>query len=462
MSRIDELIDYVVGLKYEDLPERVVEGVKKSVLDTLGATIAGSSAEGCEGLVRLAEGWGGREEATIFVYGSKVPAPIAALVNCTMARALDLDDVNESGGGHANATIVPSAFTICEYSKLFKDRTITGKDFILASALGSDLNCRLRMAGGEGTIGSGWIAETFAPIAVAAMGGKMLGFGKTKTLNAMGIAYSQCSGNVQPNLEGVLTVRLQQGLGAKAGILSIALADQGFTGPKDILEGKYGLYSLYSRGEYAPEVLMAELGKRFEGNNSSIKSYPCCRHTHAPIDRALELTKEQRLKADDIEQVIIRTNQYGYNLCGGEGKILPQNVVDAQFSFYYAVATALVKNKVFIEDFTQEAIRNPQVLAMARRVKVIVDAGKEKLHKLIPPVDIEIDTKDGKHYKKTVEFAKGHPQNPMSMSECAQKLKNCARFSAKPLPERNIDRIYQLVEHLDELDDVTVILENLG
>lgn len=462
MSQEDELVNYLLQLKYEDLPQSVIDKAKSGFLDTLAATIAGSSAEGCEDLVKLAEGWGGREEATIFVYGSKVPAPIAALVNCTMARARELDDVNESGGGHANATIIPSAFTISEYSRLFKDRIITGKDFILASVLGSDLNCRLRMAGGKGTIASGWIAETFAPIAVAAMGSKMLGFSKTKTLNAIGIAYSQCSGNSQPILEGVLTVRLQQGLGAKAGILSIVLADQGFTGPRDILEGKYGLYSLYSRGEYMPEVLMAELGKRFEGNNSSMKPYPCCRMIHAAIDGLLELAKNQRFKADDIERVIISTNQYGYNLAGGQEKILPQSVVDAQFSFYYVAATAIVKGKVFIEDFTQEAIRNPQMLAMAQKVKVIVDTEKDKLYKFIPPVDIEIDTKDGKHYKKTIEFAKGHPQRPMSMTECAQKLENCARFSAKPLPEGNIDKIYQLVEHLDELDDVAVILENLG
>ncbi|MFC2059914.1 MmgE/PrpD family protein [Chloroflexota bacterium] len=467
MALINELVSYILQSRYEDLPRQVVEVAKKSVLDTLAATIAGSSAEGLEQLVNLAKGWGGREEAHILIYGDKIPAPTAALVNSTMARARDLDDTHELCAVHPNATIVPSAFIISEYSKMLKGRMINGKEFILAIALGSEFFCRLRFAAGKGPQDRGFLSETFAPIPVAAMGGKMLGFDEITTLNAMGIAYAQCPGNSQAHIEGALTVRLQQGLGAQAGILSIMLADQGFTGAKDILEGKYGIYSVYGDGQYTPEVLTPEeLDKHLYCSTVSTKAYPCGRHTHAAICGALQLAEEHKITDDNIEKVTISTSSRAYDMCGsGERKVVPQTVPDAQFSYYYTVATALVKGRLLIEDFVEEAIGNPQVLAMARKIKVVVDPEKSNLKGVaggICPIDIEIESKDGKHYKKHVEFARGSPKNPMDWAEIIQKLEDCARFSAKPLPDKNIDNIIQMVADLDKLDDVTTILEYLG
>ena len=464
MSLTSELVSYIIGSRYEDLPKVAVENTKKYVLDTLGVIIAGSSADGIERLVKLVKGWGGRTESTIAVYGDKVPAPNAALVNCTMGRACEFETINDLVSNHPHATIVPSLFIISEYSKMFRGRVINGKDFILGVTLGADIHYRIRLAGGMANLRRGFTTNTVDPIVVAAMGAKILGFDETKMLNAMGIAYAQCATNVQAYLEGALMVRLQGGFGGKAGVLSIVLADEGFTGAKDMLEGKYGYYPVYMPGECSPDeraVLTAGLGKRFEDSDVSIKPYPCCRSTHGPIEGALQLVKEHNIKADNIKQVTIYTRLQAYEVCGGERKVAPQAVPEAEFSFYYTVATALVKGRVFIEHFTEQAIRDPEVLAMARKVKAVVDPEKEKSPATQCPIDIDIETKDGKHYKKTVEFAKGNPKNPMTMAEVSQKLRDCVKFSAKPLPSQNIDKIIQMAEDLDKLNDVTVILECL-
>jgi len=458
MAAIDDLLAFSKKLRYEDLPQEVIDSAKKSILDTLATTVAGSSAEGCEQLISLVKAWGGREEARILVDGSRVPAFNAAFVNSTMARARDLDDVHELGGGHLSATAVPAAFVICEYSKGFKNRSTNGKSFISAIVLGSEINCRLRMAG---NIQAGWVADTFAPIAVAFMGGKMLGFEDAKIRNSLGIAYAQCSGNGQANVDGALTVRLQQGLGARAGIMSLVLADEGFTGAKDILEGSYGLYPLYMHGEYTPKVLTGDLGKRFEGSHNSIKSYPSCKFTHAAIYSALEIAREHKITADNVDEVTISTSSYNRAVCGGETKISPQTIPEAQFSYYYTVATALLKGRIFIEDFTENALKHPEVLALARRIKVKVDPDKDKLGGLVSPTDIEIRTKDGKGYRKSMEFVKGHPKSPMSIGEVVQKFEECARFSIKPISRDNIKKVSYMVEHLEDLPDVTTILQYL-
>ena len=135
---------------------------------------------------------------------------------------------------------------------------------------------------------------------------------------------------------------------------------------------------------------------------------------------------------------------------------MPETGPDAQFSYYYAVATSLVRGKVFIDDFTEDAIRDPRVLAMARKIEVVMDTKKDDKRTLGTDIDMEIETKDGENYRKSMGL-----ENPISMVECGQKLKACARFSARSLPNEYIDKISQLVERLDELDDVTVVLQYL-
>jgi 2-methylcitrate dehydratase PrpD len=302
----------------------------------------------------------------------------------------------------------------------------------------------------------GWSGEMLLPLVAAAMAGKLLDFEEMKLRDAMGIAYAQCAGNNQAHLDGASTVRLQQAFGSKAGILSTVLADEGFTGAKAILEGSYGLYPLYMYGEYAVDVLTEELGKQFEGSEITIKAYPCCGFTHAGINAALQLTQEHEIKADDIEKITLHTSSYGHSVCGGEKKIVPKTVPDAQFSYYYAVATSLVRGKVFIDDFTEDAVRDPRVLAMARKIEVVMDTKKDDKRTLGTDIDMEIETKDGENYRKSMGL-----ENPISMVECAQKLQACARFSAKPLPNETIDKISQLVERFDELEDVTLVLQYL-
>jgi len=459
MTAKTEIVHHALNLKYDDLSKSVVDAVKRSVIDTLAVTIAGSSALGVEALAKLIKRWGGRKESTILVYGGKVPAFAAALANSTMARALDLDDVHEPAAMHLSAAIVPSAFVISEYSKSIKAKAISGKDFIAAIALGSDLLCRLRLAGPGAANEGGWSSETPAPLAVAIMGSRILGFDEEQMLNSMGIAYSQCSGNIQAHTEGVLTVRLQQGFGSMHGVLSVVLAEEGFTGAKDILDGVYGYYSLYMRGECNHNILAKNLGTVFEITNVSIKPYPCCKYTHKAIAGAIQLAEENTINPDSIERIVIKTNSHGYSLCGEISKQVPKNVPDAQFSYYYTTAVAFVKRKVFIDDFTETAIRNDEVLTLAGKITVYIDPDKDKMPGVLCPIDIEIQTKDGSRFYKSVETVIGQPENPMSFSDLSKRLQECTAFSAMPLAHDSVNQIMMMIEHLEEVDDVTGILK---
>lgn len=449
MSATDKLVVYAASLRYEDLPAKAVEAVKMHVLDTCGAIVAGSAAEGPKKLVGLVKEWGGRAEGTLLVYGDKVPAPNAAWANSTMSRGFDFDTLLTGGATHVSASIIPAAFALAEFQTAFKKKVVSGKELITAIALGCDLNWRFRVAGGPSTImAGGWLAETFAPPAIGALGGNLFGFDSEKINNAMGIGYNQCSGTYGASLgEGAgLMAQLSQGMGTKAGVLSVILADKGFTAYKDVIDGRWGLYKMYGNGQYDPEILVGGLGKRFDSINPTIKRYPGCGATQPVVFGLVEMAREHHLRSEDVAKVNIGVGESAYYQCG-ENKGKPVNPAEALWNFPYSAAVALTSGKVFVDDFSTEAIQNPQVLELIQRIHVYPDKSFTRDAKL------EITTKDGRTYHRRETSA-----NPAVGSEIIEKFRNCCRFPVRPLSEEKVEGFIQIVSRLEEVDNVTKVV----
>ena len=455
MDLIEKVIDHVAACSYRDLDRRTIDAVKTVVIDAMGAAVAGSSGEGMARLVDLVQDWGGKPEACILVYGLRVPSFQAALVNGAMARAWDIDDVHEGGGGHLGATIVTTAFILAQYAR----RKISGKDLILAIAVATDLACRLRMAL---KTQFGWVTETFVPFGIVAMASRFLGFDRKQTLAAMGLAYTQCSCNSQGTVDGALSVRLQQGLAAKAGVLATQFAQIGFTGPKDVLQGVYGLYSLYGRNEYDPSVITDRLGEYFEIVNTSLKPYPACKHTHIPIAAVAGLVREHAIAPSEIRSVVVRTNKGAYDRCAANpSKRKPDSVVDAQFSIPIMVALAAVNGKVSLNDLIAENWRNELIIDIASKVEVRIDPDLDRIPRLIVPNIIELETKAGARHVRRVEFVKGSPQNPMRPEECVEKFEDCVANAANPIAREKVLRFVRMAQGLETVDDVQGMAELL-
>jgi 2-methylcitrate dehydratase PrpD len=268
MDPIHTFVRHFGRARYEDLSAKVVETVKMTILDTMGAALAGSASDAGRGIVQIAKGYGGGTGSTVVIHGGKVAPPLAVLANGIMARCRELDGTHEVGGGHVGVCVVPAAFALAEHSA----SPVSGKDVVLAVALGVDMLCRLRMGAGKAKA-IGWMAETMAPLSVAAMGAKLLGLSEREMLDAVGVAYALCSGNVQPTVEGAWSLWVPAGTAAAGGLLALDLARAGFVGPRNPLLGEFGLYQLYFRGEYDEAQLLGQLGDRNEILNSSLKPY---------------------------------------------------------------------------------------------------------------------------------------------------------------------------------------------
>ena len=459
---IEQLIACVQRTAYEDLPAPVVDAVKKAIIDTAGAALAGSSAQMGKLVSDMVRERGGRPDSTLWCNGARVPASEAAFANAIMGRCRELDDVHEGSsrvsighGGHINVMIVPSALAAVED----RPQPVDGKRLITAIALGGDLIARLRMA--AGTAGRvGWEGPTLAPFGVVATVGKLLQFDAQLMANAMGAAYAHCSGNILSTSDGTWDVWLNAGMGPRAGLTAIELAARGHQGATAPLLGASGLYPLYFRGEYHEEALLSALGTDFESGRVSIKPYPSCKGTHHAIHTTLTLMQRHRIQPTDIQRIVLRTSQYSMRLVAldsnGAPKPAPRTLNEAQFSLAFTVAIAAAKGAVFAELLDDSILADPAVLRMFNNISVQSSDAKDALQQVegYPPADVDIHTLDGQVYCGCELNVPGHPQNPMSFDAVLGKFWQCAPLSIKPASREKLEQFLSDVEHLEEMDDV--------
>ena len=260
MDAIHSLAKNIVAVTYEDLSLKAIEATKKLILDTLAVSIAGSAKEGVGELVDIFRQWGGKVESTIWVHGCKLPCIHAAQANATMAHALDYDDSRDGAFLHVGAIAVPTALAFAE-----RKGGVDGKSLISAIAAGADLAARLCLANNTSMFDLGWHYTTLhGNFNAASVAGKLAGLDAEMLVNAFGLVYHQAGGTIQCLHDGALAKRARPGFSARNGIMAVLMAQKGITGAHNILQGWSGLYNVYHRGDYDPEVVTANLGEQFD------------------------------------------------------------------------------------------------------------------------------------------------------------------------------------------------------
>ncbi|MCJ7605795.1 MAG: MmgE/PrpD family protein [Dehalococcoidales bacterium] len=456
MDAIDSFVKLFANTNYEGIPAPAVAAVRQEVLDSLATALGGRDQKGLRELVDVVKEWGGTEQSTVIGYGLRCPAPHAAQVNGTMTHALDYDDGHPVAQVHIGCVTVPTAFAVAE-----RMGGISGKEFVTTLALGADFLARLGLASRPhgSLIKSGWHpTPSFGYLGAAAVAGRLMALDEERTTNALGIAYHQCAGNSQAVNDGVLTKRMGPGLAARGGITAALMAERGITGARNILEGEYGLFNLYHGGDYDVDILTGELGKRFEVVNLGDKPYPCCGFSHPFIDAVLSLKAKHDIQPGQVKEIRAWCGETSYEISQPpEVKTNPRNTIDAQFSLQWAIATALVKGKVSVEDFTEEAIKNQPVLDTAAKVTAEHDSAMDRHG--VGPGRLKIIMDDGTTYEEYVEHCLGSVERPMTFEDCTRKFRECA---AGTLSAETMDTAIDLISRLETLDDATEIIRLLG
>jgi 2-methylcitrate dehydratase PrpD len=447
------LAHHVATVGFEDLSPGAIEAAKKSLLDAIGVTLAaGGLGEGCRAFVDLAGQMGGTPESTIIGFRKKVPASMAAFANGAMAHAIDFEDALDGAPIHPNAAVVAAALPVAQAIG-----HINGKELIAALATGCDLVCRMGLALTVNPDVYGWytppILGTFGAAAAAA---RLLKLNPAQTLDAFSLALCQatCSSELKHSPHSMIRA-VRDAFAAKAGVLAAQLALRGVKGFDKPFEGKAGYFQLYARGAWEPSVLLADLGKKFLGEDVSFKPWPACRGTHPFIEALLALRRTHRLKVEDIAEV---------KLSGGPmqkmlvepllQKQAPATAIDAKFSLPFTAACALVYGDVTLDHFLPQALQNAEVVRLALKVSFGITPGKEQEWKDGVSGYAEIRTIGGDVYTMSVDFALGHPKNPMSRDALIDKFFLCAGHAASRIPQSTLKSLIHTIDVLETVEDV--------
>ena len=451
---------YLHNVQFADLPNDVIAATKRSIFDTLGVMLAGSGPEtAANRLVHEVARWGGTPEASVVGHSIRLPAVHAGFVNGAMAHQYDFDDTHDAAVAHPTANTLAAGLAVAQ-----SIGSVSGAELIRAIALGSDIVCRLGLAIRGSLYEYPWTRPPIIGIwGATAAASALLKLPADAIESAFGLTLHQTGNTLECLYATGSEVRgLRDGFSVRNGITSALMARAGIRGDRTALEGRFGLFQAFFRGEYDRSALVDDLGRRFEGANVSIKPWPSARETHATIRCVLELKARHGLSAEAVDDVHLFVGRTNLEFCEpAAARRKPAAKMDALSSLPYAVAVALHHGGVPLSAYTSDALGDPAVLALAQRVTWEVD--DQRSHDgTIEGARVVITLADGRKLSHSVRHGLGHPDDPLPEEALVRKFRDCARMATRPIGDDAIERLRRIVQDLEHrsVDDLAAALPN--
>jgi 2-methylcitrate dehydratase PrpD len=251
-------------------------------------------------------------------------------------------------------------------------------------------------------------------------------------------------------------VRLIEGFISQDGIICAQLAKRDITGPPNWLAGVWGYYHLFCKDQRDDSTVAGGLGEQWYVRTFGYKTRPQCGATISSTDAILELLGEHPIEPDDVERIdICMASEGTYNLVGSEFVLGDYPQVNGQFSVRYCVANAIVRKGSELQHFTNEAVSDPQIGALARRVYTHLDAelsgGRRESG---ARVALEVRLRDGSVLTCKADGPSGFPPRQKTAEMHLEDFRCHIAYGGRPLARGSADRIVSIVDKLDELNDV--------
>lgn len=449
MTATETLAGYIEDCNYEELPEAVRREAKLRIADVIGTGLSGAeTAVSAIGEFALCNGGAG--EATIWGSGKKTSPAWAALANGTMTFHLELDDVHRTSHTHPGVSVIPAALAICE------QKGLGGKELINAVVLGYD--CCIRA--GLTVSPSIYVDRTFlAPgtlsvFGAAAAAAKLMGLDREQTMGALGgVSYFGPTACFESFKLGAGIKDMIMGWGNFCGIYGAQLATMGFGGPATALEGDFGFCKTTS-ATYDLKRLYEGLGTNYEILNTGVKPYACCRQHHAAIDCMLELRETYGIGPKDVKRVLVKT----FVVSSRGNQKNPSTVAEAKYSIPYIMAVALKYGKAWREQFSEELVRDEQLLQFAGLVDVEADLELDKLYDEKWPSIVTVYTKDGRRLTARHDLPKGEPEFPCTEETMKEKFVSLA---CDAVSQSRAEDIWNAVSELETMENINQLTNML-
>ncbi|HYC46151.1 MAG TPA: MmgE/PrpD family protein [Burkholderiales bacterium] len=451
---LDAFVDLSQRLRWDHVPERTRASVRRELLDYLGAAIAGRAAAGLPPWLKVLIDMGGRPDARV-LGGPGVPAPTAALCNGYYGHVLEFDDTHDEAVLHAGSAAIPAAFAAAGLRG-----SVSGREFCEAVLLGIELTCRLGVATRLNLVEGGWIYTALLGHFGATLGAARLIDPRPDVLrNALGIVYCLASGNHQSTREGAPTKHVQPGYAAANALTAALMASGGLPGVKNPLTGEDGLSRVYLRDRFDAARAIRGLSAEWEFDRLSIKPYPTCRLTHPAISAALDLRKALGDNAAAIERVELVMGPQAYDVVGRDAaeKRTPQTRVNAQFSVYWCVASALAYGEVTPGQLAGEIPPSAKLREWIAKVSATADpaAAQRDIGGCTIRAHGAFGTREVTHTS-----AKGHPDNPMSDDELLAKFNANLRYAK--VSDAQAAELADAILSIDSLPDLRPLADAIA
>lgn len=443
MTSTDRLAEFVAETGPSDIPAKVREHAKLCLLDTLGCGLYGSTLPQASIVGDMLAAAGGGGAAVVLGSTRRLPPPDAALVNGTAVHAFELDDLHPRSIVHPGSVVITSALA----SAALRPAT-SGADLLAATVLGYEVAARVGSSVGAAHLLAGWHPTgTHGTLGAAAAAGKVLGLDAGQLADALGIAGSQSAGLMAAQYESMVK-RFHAGRAAQSGVYAALLGERGYTGIRDLFDAEYGGYLGTFSPRSDPTRLTAGLGSTWETLAVGFKPYSTNGSCHPTIDCLRALVAQRQVpRAEDVDSVEIRVSTATVRHVGWPYR--PDTVTTAQMNLPYIAAVVLTDGEAFADQFTDQRIRDPRLVELAGRVRVLADPAIDALgdgarHK----TRLSVTLRDGTVLTAARDHAHGSTKDPMTEAEVRQKYRRLAGTV------RSADRVAALERTLDELEAV--------
>lgn len=440
MGETEMIAKYLADLDYSSIPTKIGEEMKVLLFDYLGVALGGTRTESGKIAAEFSKTLREKKEATIIGFGYRVSAPSAAFSNAILSHSIELDDVDSLAYFHFSPPIFSAALAVAEREHA------SGKELLVALAAGCDVMARLSSALNPSHRDRGFHTTAACGIfGAAAASAKLLGLDLNGMVSTLGLAGAQASGLME--FYGTsMQKRFNPGPAARGGVVSSLLAYMGFTGAETILEGERGFLRAYSN-QVDYKKLTEGLGREFP-IFIEYKPYSCARPIHNAIDCSLEIRRKHLIDPVQISKITV----YRHPRWANYHKInSPRTYHEAQVSLPYAVAVSFAEGKAFLQQYTDEKLKDPLIQKLSEMVEI------QTVNSLPRDVScrMEVVLKDGSKYESQVDYPKGSIQNPLTPEEKREKFQS---LSSGLLDGRKRRRVEETVFKIEKVKDVSKLM----
>ncbi len=447
MSKL--LADFAANLRFEDIPQPVIQRAEDLFLDWFGSALAGKNARAVEAIECFAKSMGPASGPSEVLISRRATSPLfAALVNAAASHVAEQDDVHNGSVFHPGTVVFPPALAVAQ------SLGISGRDLLTAAVAGYEVGIRIGEFLGRSHYKVFHTTGTAGTIAAAATTGNLLRLTPDQMLNAFGSAGTQAAGLWEFLRDAADSKQLHTAKAAADGLLSAYLAQHGFTGAKRIFDGPQGMAAGMST-DADPAKLISQLGDRWALTETSFKFHACCRHTHPAADALLQVIIDYDLTHDDITRVTAHVHQAAIDVLGAVD--VPQSVHQAKFSMGTVLGLIAVFHRAGLNEF-ENHYADRGVAAVRSKVIMVPDPEIDRAYPARWIGKVTVETNAGRVLHGRVEEPRGDPGNTLTRTEIEEKVLRLADFTGAATPAE-IESVFAKVREITRTPYMGFFLE---